>query len=54
MGTYNLSVNELLDVFEKLELESHCEGDFTEKDLITAVRYYCRVLRSRGAFIPKK
>jgi hypothetical protein len=54
MGIYKLSVNELVDIFQELEFESKCEGDFTEKDLILAVKYYCRILRGKGGDIPKK
>lgn len=52
MGTYNLSPIEISDVFEKLQFESHCEGDFTERTFIRGARDYLNKLRRAGAEIP--
>lgn len=54
MGTYNLSKEEIQEVFEKLEFESHCEGDFSEKDFLEGAKLYLKELREEGAYIPKK
>ena len=53
MGTYNLDKKEIADIFESLEFESHCEGDFTEKQFIEGAKLYIKDLRKQGAFIPK-
>lgn len=53
MGTYNLSASEIADVFESLEFESHCEGDFTEIDFIEGAKQYLKLLRKQGAYIPR-
>lgn len=53
MGTYNLNADEIADVFEKLEFESHLEGDFTERDFVVAAKLYVERLRLEGAEIPK-
>ena len=53
MGTYGLNGEEIADIFEKLEFEMNCEGDFSEKDFIAGAREYLKRLREEGAFIPK-
>lgn len=53
MGTYNLNTDEIADVFEKLEIESHLEGDFSERDFVAAAKLYVERLRLEGAHIPK-
>jgi hypothetical protein len=54
MGTYNLSVEELADILEQVEHDGKFEGDFSEADLIEAVKLFCKNLRKQGAWIPKK
>ena len=51
MGTYNLNESEIADIFEELEFESHCEGDFYEETFILAAIEYIRRLRKQGAYI---
>ncbi len=51
MGTYGLNEEEIADVFEKLEFESHCEGDFYEETFILGAVEYLKRLREQGAFI---
>lgn len=53
MGTYSLSYDEIADAMEKAEVESHCEGDFSEKEFIKGAKEYIRRLREEGAWIPK-
>jgi hypothetical protein len=53
MGTYNLSSDEIEEVFEKLEFESYCEGDFSEKDFLLGAKKYLKELRKQGAHISK-
>lgn len=51
MGTYNLDAEEIADVFETLEFESHCEGDFYMETFILGAIEYLKRLKKRGAFI---
>lgn len=53
IGTYNLSEEEIADIFEDLEFESHCEGDFSEEIFINGAKEYLKRLRKQGAHIPK-
>ena len=53
MGQYNLNAEEIADIFEELEFESHCEGDFSEKEFIEAAKIYIDRLNERNANIPK-
>lgn len=53
MGTFGLSADDIADIFEMLNFESHCEGDFSEKQFIDGARKYLEYLRSIGADIPK-
>jgi hypothetical protein len=52
MGTYQLDEQEIADVFEDVEFESRCEGDFTEHTFIEGAKEYIRRLRAQGAYIP--
>jgi hypothetical protein len=54
MGTYNLNEEEIADIFENLEFDVHCEGDFTEEVFIKGAKEYMKRLRKQGASIPKK
>jgi hypothetical protein len=51
MGTYQLSSEEIADIFEDLDFESHCEGDFYEEDFILGAMRYLNNLRGKGAYI---
>ena len=51
MGTYGLNESEIADIFESLEFESHCEGDFYEETFILGAMEYLRRLRKLGAYI---
>jgi hypothetical protein len=51
MGTYVLDEDEVADVFEEVNLESHCEGDFYEEGFIKGAKIYLDRLRVKGAFI---
>ena len=51
MGTYGLDENEIVDIFEELEFENHCEGDFWETTFILGAIKYIRRLRKKGAYI---
>ena len=51
MGTYGLDEEEIADIFEELEFESSCEGDFYEETFILGAMIYLGRLRKRGAFI---
>jgi len=52
MGLYKLDEQEIADVFESVEFESKCEGDFTEQTFLDGAREYLRRLREEGAYIP--
>lgn len=52
MGTYGLDAQEIADVFEQVEFESHCEGDFDEETFIDGAKEYIDRLNERGAGIP--
>ena len=54
MGGYILCDSEIADVFESIDFESHCEGDFSEEEFIKGAKEYLERLRERGADIPKK
>lgn len=51
MGTYNLTEEEIADVFEEAELERNIEGDFYEEYFINGAKLYLDNLRRKGAFI---
>jgi len=51
MGTYNLDEMDIAEIFEKLEFESNCEGDFYEETFIEGAKIYLDRLREEGAFI---
>ena len=51
MGTYGLNEEEIADVFEELEFESNCEGDFYEETFILGAILYLKRLKKQGAFI---
>ncbi len=51
MGGYGLDENEIADIFEDLEFESHCEGDFYEETFLLGAKIYIDRLRKKGAFI---
>ena len=51
MGTYGLNKSEIADVFEKFEIESHCEGDFDVETFILGAIEYIKRLKKKGAFI---
>ncbi len=51
MGTYGTSSEEIAEVFETLEFESHLQGDFYEEDFMDAAKLYLNNLRRKGAFI---
>ena len=54
MGTYGLNKEEIADIFERLEFESHCEGDFTEQEFLKGAKEYIERLRVQGANIPNE
>jgi len=51
MGTYGLDKSEIADIFEELEFESHCEGDFYFETFILGAIEYLKRLKKQGAFI---
>ncbi len=51
MGIYGLDESEIADIFEKLDFESYCEGDFYEETFILGAIEYIKRLRKIGAFI---
>ena len=51
MGTYGLNEEEIADIFEKLEFESHCEGDFHFETFILGAIEYVKRLKKKGAYI---
>jgi len=51
MGTYGLNADEIADIFEKLEFESYCEGDFYIETFILGAIKYLNRLKKKGAFI---
>lgn len=51
MGTYNLNAEEIADILEKLEVETHCEGDFYEETFILGAIQYLKRLKMKGAYI---
>jgi len=51
MGTYNLDENEIADIFEELEFESHCEGDFYFETFILGAIEYIKRLKKKGMSI---
>lgn len=51
MGTYNLNAYEIADIFEELEFESHCEGDFYMETFILGSIEYLERLKKQGASI---
>lgn len=54
MGTYGLNAEEIADAMEMVEVESRCEGDFTEEVFIQGAKIYVERLRKMGAYINKK
>ncbi len=54
MGTYNLSADDIADVFEAVDFVGSCEGDFTEESFLFGAEKYLHTLREEGAEIPKK
>lgn len=54
MGTYNLDEREIADAMEKADVDSSCEGDYTEEAFIKGAQIYINRLRRMGASIPKK
>ena len=54
MGTYGLDKREIADILEDAEENGRFEGDFTEEIMIEGAKLFCRRLRRRGAYIPKK
>lgn len=53
MCSYGLDKDEIADVMERLELESNCEGDFSEQVFLAGAKEYIKRLRKAGADIPK-
>lgn len=53
MGVYILNEDEIADILEDLEFESHCEGDFSEQVFLDGAKLYLKRLRKKGAYIPK-
>ena len=51
MGTYGLNAEEIADVFETLEFETHLEGDFYMETFILGAIEYLKRLKKKGAFI---
>jgi hypothetical protein len=51
MGSYNLGEEEIADIFEEVEFENECEGDFYEETFIEGAKIYLDRLRGEGAFI---
>jgi len=51
MGTYGLDEGEIADIFEDLEFEDHCEGDFYMETFILGAIEYLKRLKKKGAFI---
>ena len=51
MGTYGLNEEEIADAMEKVELESHLEGDFYMETFILGAIEYLKRLKEKGAFI---
>lgn len=51
MGTYGLNESEIADIFEELEFESHCEGDFDMETFILGAIEYLWRLKKHGASI---
>ena len=51
MGTYGLDESEIADIFEELEFESRCEGDFYVETFILGAIEYLKRLKKKGAFI---
>jgi len=51
MGTYGLNEEEIADIFEELEVESHCEGDFYMETFILGAIEYLKRLKGKGAYI---
>ncbi len=52
MGAYNLSGEEIADIFEKLEFESHCEGDFSAETFLEGAKLYLESLKKQGMSLP--
>lgn len=46
-----LNEEEVADVFEKAEIESHCEGDFYAETFILGAIEYLKRLKKQGASI---
>lgn len=54
MGTYGLNAEEIADAMEAVEVDSRCEGDYTEKEFLLGASKYIARLRSYGASIRKR
>jgi len=54
MGTYGLTAKDIQTIFEQLEFESHCEGDFSEENFIEGARLYLESLREIGMDCPRE
>ena len=54
IGTYNLNWEEVADAMEEVDVESRCEGDFSEETFMKGAKEYLRRLRKQGAYIPKR